>query len=94
MKESFSYNESAPQTPTLKERLRKAAVKYEKFTEAWFAKKVAYLLDMVVTTNIDKIDGALQRQIFTGIIEAFSNLSHYRIDKLFPITWLKILKVF
>jgi hypothetical protein len=28
------------------------------------------------------------------MIEAFSKLSQYRIDKLFPITWLKILKVF
>lgn len=59
MKESFSYNDSVPQTPTLRERLRKAAVKYEKFTEAWFTKKVSYLLDMVVTTNIDKIEGSL-----------------------------------
>jgi hypothetical protein len=35
----------------------------------------------------------MQRQIFNGMMEAFSKISHYKIDKTHPVSWLKLLKV-
>ncbi len=42
---------------------------------------------------MDKIDGNLEKLIFNGIIYAFGKLTHFRIDKMLQVTWLKLLKV-